>query len=190
MFTPSLHGFHFPNDPPSAKLLLLGDTSNGLCGGMVFLALDYFISGKLIPPFKNFPDSDSLLFQKIKSRFVDSLHLPLGGLKVWKASAFLNFQNVYDEIIPSIMVSLKKRPVPLILLKIRTINPFKLGHQHQILCYNIVQYTDGLIRLFIYDPNHPNDDSCFLDCTSTEITHNRYGKCYGFYENLYSPPDL
>src|SRR5450756_534411 len=58
-FLPSTSGFHFPNrfpHVPDLKInvlgqqIAIGDAANGLCGGMVFTARDYFEAGISIPP--------------------------------------------------------------------------------------------------------------------------------------------
>ena len=55
-FSPSASGFRFPNSFPHVPVrhigipgvvsIPIGDASNGLCGGMVFAARDYFEAGR------------------------------------------------------------------------------------------------------------------------------------------------
>jgi hypothetical protein len=184
MFLPSKDGFIFANDPPSSSYLLFGNTNNGICGGMVFSALDAYLGKIQIPLYNEFPPLDSWLFGYLKKRFINSLHLPMGGLKVWKYSCYPNLQNIYEVEIPQILNRLETRPVPIILIKIQTCNPFSLGENHQVLVYKAEKFLLST-RLFIYDPNYPKNDDLFLDCSIDTITHKYDGECFGLYENVY-----
>ena len=84
-FLPSTSGFHFSNSfdhVPDLKINILGkqigigDASNGLCGGMVFAARDYFESRISIPPDTDAPSSGRL-FDYIVKRLFDSFDLIL-----------------------------------------------------------------------------------------------------------------
>ena len=86
-FLPSTSGFHFSNSffphVPDLTINILGtpvaigDAANGLCGGMVFAARDFFQAGMLIPPDTTNPSAGPL-FDYIVQRLFDSfnLHLP------------------------------------------------------------------------------------------------------------------
>jgi hypothetical protein len=83
-FLQSISGFHFSNrtfpQVPDITINILGqqigigDASNGLCGGMVFAARDYFEAGIPIPPDTTNPSSGPL-FDYIVSRLLDSFNL-------------------------------------------------------------------------------------------------------------------
>jgi hypothetical protein len=85
-FLPSRCGFHFSNSSfphvPHGKINLfgkeiaIGDAANGLCGGMVFAACDYFESRISIPPDRVAPSSGRL-FDYIVKRLYDSFNLLL-----------------------------------------------------------------------------------------------------------------
>jgi hypothetical protein len=84
-FLPSTSGFHFNNAfPPVPDLIIniggqqisIGDASQGLCGGMVFAARDYFEAGIPTPPDKD-PPSQGLLFDFFVRRLFDSFNLLL-----------------------------------------------------------------------------------------------------------------
>ena len=55
----------------------IGDASNGLCGGMVFAARDYFEAGRTPPP-DTTPPSEGPLFDFLVDRSFDSFCLPWG----------------------------------------------------------------------------------------------------------------
>lgn len=85
-FFPNVSGFHFSNTTwPSVPLLTInvlgqnipiGDASNGLCGGMVYAARDFFQSGIPIWPDTTAPSSGTL-FDYIVRRLFDSFDLAL-----------------------------------------------------------------------------------------------------------------
>jgi SOS-response transcriptional repressor LexA len=84
-FLPSTSGFHFDNafsHAPDVKITILGktigigDAANGLCGGMVFAARDYFDAGIPIPSDRLSPTSGPL-FDYIVKRLLDSFNLLL-----------------------------------------------------------------------------------------------------------------
>ena len=75
-FDPLVHGFRFNNAfPPHPHIQLptpfgrirIGDAKNGLCGGMVFAALDYFHAKQPVPETKK-PPSGDILFDYIVKR--------------------------------------------------------------------------------------------------------------------------
>lgn len=86
-FLPSTAGFKFSNSDfpvgtPDVTIdvfgqrITIGDASNGLCGGMVFAALDYFYAGMPIPAMTVNPTSGQL-FDYIVKRLVDSFDILL-----------------------------------------------------------------------------------------------------------------
>src|SRR5437879_3924525 len=87
-FSASGNGLHFtnyyPHEPeiqiklPFGPTLGLGDAANGLCGGMAFVARDYFEAGMPIPADTNPPAPESPLYQFIVKRLLESFNLPFG----------------------------------------------------------------------------------------------------------------
>jgi hypothetical protein len=78
-FLPSADGFAFANDWPqgpavTVPLLIgsvgIGNIARGLCGGMVFAALDYWRAG-VVPPDAR-PDAGTPLFRFVVRRLVAS----------------------------------------------------------------------------------------------------------------------
>jgi hypothetical protein len=155
-----------------------GDASKGLCGGMVFCALDYFLAGRPVPAAKT-PPTTGVLFDTIVRRLLNSFNLPLGVLQYIvlmhpnypdgeTRSSVTRFaphgrawQTIRVEwpIIKQMLDSGK--PCPLGLVRVKSTDLSKLGQNHQVLAtgYDV---SDDLLTLFIYDPNHPNRDDLTL----------------------------
>jgi len=84
-FQPSRDGFEFTNAwPPEPAAVLpapfgkinIGSAAAGLCGGMVFAALEYRHTAILPPAVRPAPGGP--LYRSIVRRLVDSWHLPAG----------------------------------------------------------------------------------------------------------------
>jgi hypothetical protein len=84
-FKPSTSGFHFSNSFPNVPLLTInvlgqqipiGAASNGMCGGMVFAARDFFEAGIPMWPDTTAPSSGPL-FDYLVKRLFDSFDLIL-----------------------------------------------------------------------------------------------------------------
>ena len=84
-FLPSQDGLAFTNAWPSEPAVVLptpfgkiniGNAAAGLCGGMVFAALDFWQTG--IQPPATRPAPGEPLYRYIVQRLVDSWHLPAG----------------------------------------------------------------------------------------------------------------
>src|SRR4249920_2338358 len=84
-FLPSQDGLAFTNAWPSEPAVVLptpfgkiniGNAAAGLCGGMVFAALDFWHTG--IQPPATRPAPGESLYRYIVRRLVDSWHLPAG----------------------------------------------------------------------------------------------------------------
>src|SRR5215470_11479614 len=84
-FQPMQDGFAFTNTWPSEPAVALdtpfgkidiGNAAAGLCGGMVFAALDYWHAGMLPPPGQ--PTPDDPLYGYLVRRLIDSWHVPCG----------------------------------------------------------------------------------------------------------------
>ncbi len=84
-FLPSEHGFVFTNSWPHEPAVVvktpfgkvsIGDANSGLCGGMVFAALDYW-HGQIRPPAAQ-PGPETGLYSNLVRRLVDSWRIPAG----------------------------------------------------------------------------------------------------------------
>src|SRR6185295_19329997 len=90
-FLPSTAGFPFANRWPSGPALRrraripgpvpvelelrIGDTANGLCGGMALATIERWLRAEPPPPDRLPPQEGSPLFREIVARQVDSLEL-------------------------------------------------------------------------------------------------------------------
>ena len=173
-FLPSRHGFRFDNYFPAGPVLRLplpigslavGDAARGLCGGMVFAARDYFEAGRLPPADDEPPPSGSPLFRYIVRRLFDSFRLPSGPLKYyawmslpdrdgWYARGLL--RRTFEEEWPRLKAELDRdRLVPFGFIRRRSVNPFRVGENHQVLAYGYSRDAhSGAVALRVYDPNH------------------------------------
>jgi hypothetical protein len=183
-FVPSGSGFAFTNAwPPQPAIVLntpfgdvdIGDASGGLCGGMVFAALDYWHAGTTPPATR--PEQGQALFRYLVDRLVDSWHLPGGVVQYYQWMVLPDGDRGFDTLgrhvvierglawrtitvqWPQIAADLDAGvPVPLGLVTVASRNPRDLGHNHQVLA---VGYdTDGdTVTVWVYDPNQgPRDD--------------------------------
>jgi hypothetical protein len=187
-FLPSTSGFHFANAFPHVPVrrigipgvieVPIGDASNGLCGGMVFAARDYFEAGRPPPPATESPSSGSL-FDYLVRRLFDSFNLPTGPLEYLKlmnprlpdgetmltrlgllphGRAWRTIRTEWPAIRAGIDAG---HPVPLGLVRAKSENPFDLKFNHQVLAYGY-EVTGEVATLLIYDPNLPDRDDVSL----------------------------
>ncbi|PWC26508.1 aegerolysin family protein [Teichococcus aestuarii] len=176
-FKPEIHGWRFTNGGwPSLPVYTLpppfnigiGNASNGLCGGMVFSAIDYFLAGRPIPPRTAVPATDQdPVYQYIASRLLDSFHIDedlgigtlnayLGGMSQSNAD---RARATIKEALPKIRADIASgRPAALGIVAAQAANIFdgipKLGQNHQVAAYSYVR-NGSQVSLGIYDPNAP-----------------------------------
>ena len=202
-FLPSRDGLAFTNDWPSEPAIEvevplvgtvpIGNASNGLCGGMVFAALDGFGAGGP-PPSDPRPAHGTPMFKYIVRRLIDSWDVPDGVLKyyrwmntpdhdvdIWIATRRgVAWRTISDEW-PRVKAELDGgRPCPLGLVTVQSSNPVDLGQNHQVLAYGYSLDGSGL-TIKVYDPNtdraNGGDDVVISASTadpehSAQITHN------------------
>jgi len=185
-FLPSVNGFAYPNSwssgptlrlgPIRTPILGFGDASAGLCGGMVMTVRDLFEAGIAMPPDPQ-PANGSPRFDAIVRRQVESLdwfRVPL---------RFFNLQALRPDP-PSGLAGLLRRRTPreiayrdewprirddidgghpstLGLIRVSSLSPWSLTHNHQVLAYGY-RDTPEQLRIAIYDPNHPGHDDVEL----------------------------
>jgi hypothetical protein len=175
-FLPSQHGFGFRNSWPAVPVttvsvgtlrIPVGSAANGLCGGMVFAALDYFNSGRPIPSVDR-PDVGTPLYEFIASRLIDSFDLPTGPLK------YLDYMNpgrrdrdnwlswltrvrgrdwlMVKREWPRLRQRLDHGPCPVAWVHVRSVDPFDLGENHVVLAYRYV-IEGPVAKVYVYNPN-------------------------------------
>jgi hypothetical protein len=172
-FRPSAHGFAFTNAWPSQpavriRSIAIGDAANGLCGGMVFAALDYWRAGR--PPPIEQPAGGQPLFRFLVRRLIDSWHLPATGVRYyrWMLRGDADVAARTRRQIEAIRAELERgEPVPLGLVTTKSADPRLIGRNHQVLAYAIEDQA-----MHVYDPNHGQRDDVRIALTPDGITHN------------------
>jgi hypothetical protein len=193
-FAPSVNGLHFDNAFPAGPAfridlgvttLNIGNAANGLCGGMVFAAMDYWVQGDAPPPDTTPPAPGTPLFGYLVRRLIDSWDLPNGPLTYL---ALMNplypdgdaavgplrrhgraWRMVTKEW-PAVRASLDVgRPCPLGLVKVVSANPMDIGKNHQVLAYGYDQ-SGPAVRLAVYDPNQADRDDVVIGLDTSEPT--------------------
>lgn len=219
-FLPSRNGFAFTNDWPAAPGVAMrtpfgtvgiGNAAAGLCGGMVFAALDYWRLG-LGPPATQ-PAAGSALYRFIVRRLIDSWHLPAGVARYYewmclpdgdtslrvRGRSVMRVRGVSWRTItwhwPRLRASLDRgAPAVLGLVTVASPWPGLLGHNHQVLAYGYAQ-TGHVVSLHVYDPNTGPDDNVRIvfdsaaPASATAFEHNiAIGwPVRGFFVTGYSP---
>lgn len=174
-FDPAVHGYKFAN---SFLNIFVGDwTTNGLCGGMVYSALDHFNARRPIPRWDRRPPNGTPLQQHIYFRQVHSVERnvdkwaevgfnPFGarsseffrwGIQGFDGGRLQELRQMID----------RGRPVP---LGLQEYGEGTVRKSHQVLAigYDLGRHagTDRAhrwfganpedLRIFVYDPNFPN----------------------------------
>ena len=172
-FLPSRDGLAFDNSWPSEPAvswrtpfgrLGIGNAARGLCGGMVYAALDYWHAGRLPPGAR--PGPGSALFAFIVRRLIGSWQLPAGVLRYYRwqrlSGPDLRQRTVAGQW-PQIQAALAAgRPVTLGVVTVASANPLLLGHNHQVVAW-ACELTGPRVRLSVYDPNSGPDDGVGIE---------------------------
>jgi hypothetical protein len=185
-FVPSIHGLPFPNSypvgTPVVKIptpfgeLTIGDASHGLCGGMIFAALDCFLWQL---PHPTEPTQTAVRY--FAKRLIDSWNLPFGVMKYYDgqrrptATRFFAGVPVIDGLTKVTVLTEWPRirqcldtgmPAALGLVNVESYDFRKLALNHQVLAYGYdLAEDESQVTLQIYDPNYPNDDTATLTLT-------------------------
>lgn len=156
-FNPQQHGFHFANR--FATRTDLDWRTQGLCGGMVLAAFNFFRYGIPIP---NLTDKDvdfQVTYHHVPGK--TSGTTPLIDY-IFQSQMATNFTNVsaaffispahmdYNTEFNKIKSRIDRNEYTILGLKMR---PGRDGMGHQVLCYG---YNDAVKELYLYDPNQPD----------------------------------
>ena len=219
-FSPATDGFAFINSWPSEPAELIptplgnigiGNADDGLCGGMVFAALDYWQAGK--PPPADQPAAGTPLYQFLVQRLISSWHIPAGvaeyyqwmnlpdadsSLTILRRSVItehgLSWRTIEQQW-PVVKASLDAGiPAPLGLVTVASADPGELGHNHQVLACSY-QLAGAEVTVGVYDPNSGQDDGVHIrfdtsdPAAATTFQHNiNIGfPVRGFFLTAYSP---
>jgi hypothetical protein len=201
-FLPSRHGFAFSNSWPSAPAVMIdthfgriaiGNAAAGLCGGMVFVVLDYW-NGRVVPPTTR-PAAGQPLYRQIVRRLIDSWDLPAGVAHYYECMilpdgdrgvGLLGRRIVLDRAWPparsgrsgrgSKPISTGASRPPLGVVTVASSKPADLGLNHQVLAY-AYDRTGTEVSLRVYDPNRGQRDDVRIrfdetGATGPAFTHN------------------
>jgi hypothetical protein len=195
-FLPSQNGFHFDNLFPAVPDKIMhtpfGDVpllnaANGLCGGMVYAALDYYNTRLPIPADTVAPAAGSL-FDTIVNRLFDSFDLPTGILKYieWMNPNYPDNQTFFAKIFgglngrpwcmirqewPVIKAKLDNgQACPLGLVRLLSKELNQLGENHQVMAYGY-NLNGSDLTLYIYDPNYHDNDEITLKLSTADPQH-------------------
>jgi len=181
-FLPSADGFAFPNAWPSAPAVTIatplgsigiGNAANGLCGGMVCAALDYWNAGRRPPQAQPPPGSPG--YRYLVRRQVDSWNLPGGVIRYYRwmtlpdagAGPLGLFRpgtrwRTITRQWPLVRASLDDGiPAPLGLVTVASANPALLPRNHQALAYRY-SVAGTVVTIGVYDPNSGPDDDVMI----------------------------
>ncbi len=196
-FLPSTSGMRFTNHfptgipivtipiPGAGRSIPIGDASNGVCGGMVYAALDLFLAKPRlrVPETASAPPGSSTLMTYVTRRLVDSFALDHGVAS--NVARYLRLMSTPDrdafiiDGVGSVMAhqewpKVKRdldadRPCPLGLVAGGRVSPMdfstkveRLGHCHQVLAYGY-DLDAGHLTLHVYDPNDPGTDTSTIE---------------------------
>jgi hypothetical protein len=169
-FRPSVSGFRFANAFASEAALRLGpipvgNAANGLCGGMVLAALDLWIARMAPPSDVEPPRAGTPMFDYLLRRLIASWDLPFGGLRylVWQSmtAGALGERTAREWEVVRARLD-RGEPVPLGVIRVHSLDPVRVGENHQLLSYGYEPSSDRGVRVFVYDPNHPFRDDLVL----------------------------
>jgi hypothetical protein len=225
-FVPSQHGFAFDNAWPSAPAVALaspfgqiniGNAEAGLCGGMVFAALDQWHAA-VIPPVAR-PAAGSPLYRYIVRRLIESWHLPAGVAQYYQWMNLPDGDTGFDVLRrhvvidrglawrtirmqwPQISADLDGgTPAALGVVTVASSRPADLALNHQVLAYGYDR-TGSDVTVRVYDPNRGQRDDIWIrfdtgaPARSTAFAHNLGigHPVRGFFRTAYAPstpPDL
>ena len=176
-FLPSRHGFAFTNAWPSQPAVVLdthlgridiGNAAAGLCGGMVFVALDYWHAA-VVPPTTR-PAPGEPLYRQIVRRLIESWNLPAGVARYYQCMNLpdgdtgvdvLGRRIVVDHGLawrtaqvqwPRIRADLDRGiPSPLGVVTVASSRPADLALNHQVLAYDY-ERSGAEVSVRVYDP--------------------------------------
>lgn len=169
-FDPAVHGFKFVNTFPNNFIPEFDVRTGGLCGGMVYAALDYFNHPRIPLPTQDYEpgegtDLRTFLYHRQTNSIVDHNHVKWAELSFNPGGERnAEFYRWGLEGPGGRLDALRReidagRPVP---LGLKGCNEGCKG-DHQVLAigYDVGAYTGDLgpalrqVKIFVYDPNFP-----------------------------------
>jgi YVTN family beta-propeller protein len=189
-FEPPAHGFHFANafkglhvNVPHYGPVDLSTPRFGLCGGMVFAALDAYLAGGVAPPDTAAPGPRTALRAYLLARLIDSfdggdviarflkwMALPVHSNQLQTGLAIRTGHEFVNRIHPQL---LKGRPVPLGIVRVDLSRPIWDNHQ-ELALRDFQDPATGAWVIEVYDPNNP-DTTQYLWIKRRKQTSDRAG---------------
>jgi hypothetical protein len=219
-FLPSQSVFAFTNAWPSEPAVAvptafgeisIGNAAAGLCGGMVFAALDYW-HAQVAPPAAR-PAPGQPLYGYIVQRLIDSWHLPAGVAEYYQWMNMPDGDTGFDlfgrSVVtergvawhtielqwPQIAADLDSGvPAALGLVTVASASPADLGVNHQVLAYGYGA-SPNQVTVRVYDPNSGRNDGISIrfdpraPTRATTFAHNLNiaHPVRGFFRTAYAP---
>lgn len=195
-FKPAIHGFHFSN---SFRNRIIADVElNGLCGGMVYAAMDYYNRRRAIPSTRTLPADRSTLQSFIYRRQLESVG---SNADKWAELAGTNFTGGRDREffnwglqagsgrLGELTAAIDRgQPVPLG-LQTTGANGAPFSHQVLAIGYKLGRYAGDLgayqtdVEIYVYDPNYPDKITCLKPdptrmCYYNKANPSKYWRTY------------
>ncbi|GEM_PF-3163429 len=166
-FSPLTYGYKFPNRFEYSGFkkifkIIKNNLIYGMCGGMVFTALDFYFDQKSIPKYTN-PNDIPLSYTKyLWKRQRESVSF-LTFIKLITYALFplsISINKSIQQELPQILEKLSDAlPAPIIIVRSSFFqNP---TNNHQVLVTQSESKRD-IVKLYLYDPNYPNTEQ-FID---------------------------
>lgn len=182
-FVPSRHGLHFANRFPDVAPIQvplgplgelgIGDTAEGLCGGMSYVTCDLWAAGTEPPPETDPPAPGTRRFRALVRRQVESLDSLRVPLRFYDLQAFrpdrpdavarlVGRRTRTAEVVlvewPKVRAELDAgRLAPVGLVRAVGPEPWFVPRHHQAVAFGY-EVEDDRLSLRLYDPNHPDLD--------------------------------
>ena len=182
-FDPAKHGFNFVNDFKNDFISALSITTGGLCGGMSYTALDYYFAHVGVPRQDFRPANGTTLQSYLYSRQVESIK---SNLDKWSELGFNPGGARNNEFFNWGLQGTNGGRLQELRSFLDNGTPVPLGLQgdgntgtHQVVAigYDMGRYKGDLdvfetdLKIFIYDPNYPNQTMTLIPDPSQHIYH-------------------
>jgi len=223
-YDPARDSFAFPNRFPFSSFPVqeiagfrLTTEAFGLCGGMVYAVIDYFLAGRPIPSRTDIPTGGPF-FDYLWRRLLDSFNLPFGPgaplryLQLMSPALadagppdLLGVRSRMEELVniewPAIRSDIDAgRLSPIAFVLYKTQDSAQIFNNHQVLVHGYEERGPA-VTLLISDPNHPRKEATLEfrtdDINLHQITYseglNAGAKLWALFRTAYSsvnPPEV
>lgn len=205
-FTPQMHGFRFANTFENDFVREFNVRTGGLCGGMVYTALDYYLKRSRITTQDYRPAVQTPLHDYIYNRQVKSIADNVDKWAEFTEAAGNIFGARNSEQFKWGLQGYGGGRLQELMEKIDRGTPVPLGLKdeggmgdHQVLAigYDLGRYRGDLkgfesdLRIFVYDPNHPGVTMALMPDVAREVYIYQGSRDYSwrayFVDKKYSP---